>query len=171
MSRRSALPGAAELFRSTGEQGGEQGELVEAPPLTPPARSARPSSEPNGAGPASVDEATAPGPAQRLLDQPGPNAEPQDEPPPSTAGPRVRSSATAVGRTGPSGRERHDEKITVYVSVDELMNLERARLSLRGEHGLAVDRGRIVREALAVVLADLEAQGESSTLVRRLRSR
>ena len=40
---------------------------------------------------------------------------------------------------------------------------------LRGAHGLAVDRGRIVREAVAVVIADLEAKGESSTLVRRLR--
>ena len=37
------------------------------------------------------------------------------------------------------------------------MDLEHARLVLRGEHGLAVDRGRIVREAVAVVLADLEA--------------
>jgi phage tail protein X len=40
---------------------------------------------------------------------------------------------------------------------------------LRAEHALAVDRGRIVREAIAVVLADLEAKGESSILVRRLR--
>ena len=159
MSRRSALPGAAELFRSTGEQG----ELVDVPPPGP-----------NGEGPTGGDRdayAARPGPAQRLLDQPGPTPEAEDEPPKSTAGPRVRSSATAVGRTGPSGRERHDEKITVYVSVDELMNLERARLSLRGEHGLAVYRGRIVREALAVVLADLESEGESSTLVQRLRSR
>lgn len=72
---------------------------------------------------------------------------------------------------GPSGRERHEEKITVYVSPDELFDLEQARLSLRGEHGLAVDRGRIVREALAVIVADLEAKGESSILVRRLRGR
>ena len=35
--------------------------------------------------------------------------------------------------------------------------------------GLAVDRGRIVREALSVVIADLESRGESSTLVRKLR--
>jgi hypothetical protein len=71
----------------------------------------------------------------------------------------------------PSGRERHDEKITVYVSAEELMDLEHARLVLRGEHGLAVDRGRIVREAVAVVLADLEQRGEASILVRRLRGR
>ncbi|MGF1432520.1 hypothetical protein ACQRUO_39245, partial [Kitasatospora sp. LaBMicrA B282] len=71
----------------------------------------------------------------------------------------------------PSGRERHDEKITVYVSAEELMDLEHARLVLRGEHGLAVDRGRVVREAIAVVLADLEQRGEASILVRRLRSR
>jgi hypothetical protein len=47
--------------------------------------------------------------------------------------------------------------------------LEQARLSLRGDMGLAVDRGRIVREAVAVIVADLEAKGESSILARRLR--
>jgi hypothetical protein len=75
----------------------------------------------------------------------------------------------AISDRAPSGRERHDEKITVYCSPDELLDLETARLHLRAEHGLAVDRGRIVREALAVVIADLEAKGESSILVRRLR--
>ena len=69
----------------------------------------------------------------------------------------------------PSGRQRHDEKITVYVSGDELMDLERARLALRGDHAMAVDRGRIVREALAVVLADFAAHGTDSVLVQRLR--
>jgi hypothetical protein len=70
---------------------------------------------------------------------------------------------------GPSGRERHDEKITVYCSQEELLDLERARLALRAEHGVAVDRGRIVREAVAVLLADLDAKGDASILVRRLR--
>jgi hypothetical protein len=31
-----------------------------------------------------------------------------------------------------------------------------------------VDRGRLVREALAIVLADLEANGDDSVLVQRL---
>lgn len=106
MSRRSALPGAAELFRSTG-------------------------------------------------------ADPEPAPP--------RRRTRDAGERRPSGRERHEEKITVYVSADELLDLEHGRLALRGEHGLAVDRGRIVREALAFVLADLEAEGEASILVRRLR--
>ncbi|MFJ9776942.1 hypothetical protein ACIRVF_37870 [Kitasatospora sp. NPDC101157] len=82
---------------------------------------------------------------------------------------RARPRGRAPRR--PSGRERHDEKITVYVSAEELMDLEHTRLVLRGEHGLAVDRGRIVREAIAVVLADLEQRGEASILVRRLRGR
>ncbi|MET1074331.1 MAG: cobyrinic acid ac-diamide synthase, partial [Umezawaea sp.] len=84
----------------------------------------------------------------------------------------VRQTArrrTRDAQTRPSGRERHDEKITVYLSADELFGLEQARLQLRGEHGLAVDRGRIVREAIAVLLADLEEHGERSHLVRRLR--
>jgi len=68
----------------------------------------------------------------------------------------------------PSGRVKHDEKMTVYVTAQELLDLEHARLSLRAEHGLAVDRGRLVREALHLVLADLEQNGAASALVRRL---
>ena len=69
----------------------------------------------------------------------------------------------------PSGRERHDEKITVYLSPDELFDLDQARLTLRGDLGLAVDRGRIVRESIAVIVADLESKGDQSILARRLR--
>ena len=69
----------------------------------------------------------------------------------------------------PSGRERHDEKITVYLSPDELFDLDQARLMVRGDLGLAVDRGRIVRESIAVIIADLESKGEQSILARRLR--
>ncbi|MFF2923846.1 hypothetical protein ACFVTP_15815, partial [Streptomyces celluloflavus] len=86
-------------------------------------------------------------------------------------GPGRRRGGGRGANRRPSGRERHDEKITVYVSAEELMDLEHARLVLRGEHGLAVDRGRIVREAVAVVLADLESRGDASILVRRLRGR
>jgi len=89
----------------------------------------------------------------------------------------TRGRTTAARRTGPAaipdpnhstGRQRHDEKITVYVSPEELVELERARLTLRAEHQHAVDRGRIVREAIAVLLADLAAQGADSVLVHRL---
>jgi hypothetical protein len=111
MSRRTTMPGAEELFRSTGGQG--------------PAA---------GAGADARRQARATTPARR-----------------------------------PTGRERHEEKITVYVSHEELLDLEQARLDLRAHHGLAVDRGRVVREALAVLLADFDAQGETSILVRRLR--
>ena len=68
----------------------------------------------------------------------------------------------------PSGRVCHDEKMTVYVTSDELLDIEHARLSLRREHGLAVDRGRLVREAVALVLADLEEKRDQSALVQRL---
>jgi hypothetical protein len=63
---------------------------------------------------------------------------------------------------------RHDEKMTVYVTADELLEIDHARLTLRREHGLAVDRGRMVREAVALVLADLEEHGLDSLLVQRL---
>ena len=69
---------------------------------------------------------------------------------------------------GGTGRVRHEEKITVYVSRDELLALEQARLKLRGELGLAVDRGRLVRAAIAYALTDLETAGPEGELVRRL---
>jgi hypothetical protein len=80
----------------------------------------------------------------------------------------VPKSGDPDGKRRTSGRVRHDEKMTVYVTSAELIELEHARLSLRSNHGLAVDRGRIVREAVALILADLDAEGEDSALVRRL---
>ena len=68
-----------------------------------------------------------------------------------------------------SGRERHTQKITVYLSAEELLDLERARLALL-RYGAAADRGRIVREAIAVLLADLDARGKDSLLARRIAS-
>ena len=68
----------------------------------------------------------------------------------------------------PSGRIKHDEKVTVYVTSQELLEIEHARLALRSQHGLAVDRGRLLREAISLVLADLEENGEKSSLVQRL---
>ena len=66
-----------------------------------------------------------------------------------------------------SGRESHPHKITVSLSAGELVDLERARLALRG-YGVTVDRGRLVREAIAVLLADLALEGEASLVARRL---
>ncbi|HYU83897.1 MAG TPA: hypothetical protein VEK80_03745 [Kribbellaceae bacterium] len=67
-----------------------------------------------------------------------------------------------------SGRVKHDTKITVYVTEEELLGLEQARLALRAEHGVAADRGRIVREAIDVVLGDFVERGADSVLVQRL---
>jgi hypothetical protein len=79
----------------------------------------------------------------------------------------ARGPAVDVGRQA-SGRESHPQKITVYVSASELLDLERAKLALRS-YGIPADRGRIVREALAILLADLEALGENSLVAKRLR--
>lgn len=129
MSRRVSLPGADELFRTTGGTGSAPAEQTASAVATDTGRR---------------DEGTS---------RPG----------------RKGSSARLRGERQPTGRERHDEKITVYCSPEELYDLEHARLVLRGQHGLAIDRGRIVREAVAVILADLDAKGEDSILVRRLR--
>lgn len=214
MSRRVSLPGADELFRTTGGRGlqpstprqhagGETPGDSADRPLRPVPAPAGPSAaeEPEAAEGAPVQESAAPaeaaehtgrdgdlGPAARPVPE---QATPAGQPgrrtlQPPAGSPGAASSPAAAqplqpaqqprrksGRAPrrPSGRERHDEKITVYVSAEELMDLEHARLVLRGEHGLAVDRGRIVREAVAVVLADLESRGDASILVRRLRGR
>jgi hypothetical protein len=82
--------------------------------------------------------------------------------------PLAGAAATGPAARRGSGRIRHEEKITVYVSAEELVALEQARLTLRARYGVAIDRGRIVREAIAAMLADLEAGADDSELVRRL---
>jgi hypothetical protein len=94
---------------------------------------------------------------------------------PTSSGETVAAAPEAPAREPeepakkPSGRVRHDEKMTVYITSDELMDLEHARLMLRRSHGLAVDRGRVVREAIAIALADFEQNGDDSVIVQRLR--
>jgi hypothetical protein len=167
MNRRPRLPGADELFRSTGgartASTGAQAALVQVDetesdgaPFGTLARARRPA---DGRRADADLSAMAPTPAEDDWDA--------DASPP----PRPVRIARRAADARPTGRERHDEKITVYCSPEELLQIEHARLTLRGSHSLAVDRGRIVREAIAVVLADLEAKGESSILVRRLRGR
>jgi hypothetical protein len=113
--------------------------------------------------------------AVRQVAEPIPSAAPvatvtQSATPKTKKGVRTisRRRVTAAEKS-PSGRELHEEKITVYLSTDELFDLDQARLMLRGDLGLAVDRGRIVRESIAVIIADLEAKGDQSILARRLR--
>ena len=63
---------------------------------------------------------------------------------------------------------KHEEKITFYCTRDDLMELEKARLELRSEHGLAADRGKIVRAAVSYVLEDFSARSDDSILLRKL---
>ena len=206
MSRRVSLPGADELFRTTGGRAlqpsspsGASGASGTPGPSgasgTETVDRLRPVPAPAGEAP-SVEEApvrdgAAPpettehggrdvgpaipeqGSAPMAMRRPGPPAPTGGVPAATQAQQQAAQARRKAARANrrPSGRERHDEKITVYVSAEELMDLEHARLVLRGEHGLAVDRGRIVREAVAVVLADLESRGDASILVRRLRGR
>lgn len=194
MSRRVSLPGADELFRTTGgsalqgsqprnknangEAGTAQNEArLRSVPNAPADEGRAPGGGTGDGGPQSAGSGPAehsgrdgmaqPRQAQPLSHSPAPASGQSAAPVPAQ---QPRRKGPRPGRR-PSGRERHDEKITVYVSAEELMDLEHARLVLRGEHGLAIDRGRIVREAVAVVLADLESRGDASILVRRLRGR
>ncbi len=191
MSRRVSLPRADELFRSTAGATNGEVEGVAAGPGGPAlaavpdgAEAAEEAAGPLDGSGADLPDAVAAAPAG-LSATWGEPAEPGGTSPRAVAAPGYRGAAPVSRRPVPrsgtrsgqrgtadrrsSGRERHDEKMTVYVSAEELLDVEQARLTLRAEHGLSVDRGRIVREALAVVLADLEAKGEHSILVRRLR--
>ena len=141
-ARRVSLPRADDLFR----------------PTAVPSPSA--SSAPAASGPSATEGSVVElaGPAKKTSAEPA-QARPVSAVPEPQEQERSRRS---------SGRVRHDEKMTVYVTADELVDIEHARLTLRRDHGLAVDRGRLVREAIAMVLADFEANGDDSALVRRL---
>jgi hypothetical protein len=141
MSRRVSLPGAEELFRTTTTTLSAVPEVSE--PATDHGSSARPAAAATPTGVERPEKSNA----VRVT-------------------PRRRVTR---GTSAPSGRQKHDEKITVYLSPEELFDLDQARLTLRGDLGLAVDRGRIVRESIAVIVADLEAKGDQSILARRLR--
>ena len=79
------------------------------------------------------------------------------------------TDSTGAGRkVRVSGRVNHEEKVTVYCSSEELLALHRARLDLHSDHDLRIDRGRLIREAVALTLADLAARGGASALVQRL---
>jgi hypothetical protein len=166
MTRRPVLPGASELFRRT-DSTSSAPEVTELPSLSTTTSS--PALRSTSA--ARRDEAGEPSPLTLV---PGGAAGQEDQlagfrtapQPAPTLRPTVPTRGRPARRTD---RAKHDEKITVYISADELLALETARLTLRGQHGVAADRGRIVREAISVLLADLDERGDDSVLVRRLR--
>ena len=159
MTRRPTLPGAAELFRRT--------DAAPAPEVTElPSISATVSSPALRGGARRGDgaaETTAP---LTLVPGGADDADPLASF--RRAAPAAAPARPTRGRAQRTERTKHDEKITVYISAEELLALESARLTLRGQHGVAADRGRIVREAITVLLADLAERGEDSVLVSRL---
>ena len=169
MTRRPVLPGASELFRRT-DAASSTPEVTELPSLS----STTSSPALRGSSAIRRDEAGEAQQSMPLTLVPGGAAAQGDElagfrgaaQPVPTLQPHVPTRGRPVRRTD---RTKHDEKITVYISADELLALESARLTLRGQHGVAADRGRIVREAIAVLLADLGERGDDSVLVRRLK--
>jgi hypothetical protein len=166
MTRRPVLPGASELFRRT-DAAAATPEVTELPSLSATASSpalrssARSAEETSSAMPLTLvpGGAATSGGGDDLASYRSAATAP-------TMKPNIPTRGRPVRRTD---RTKHDEKITVYISADELMALESARLVLRGQHGVAADRGRIVREAIAVLLADLGERGDDSVLVQRLR--
>ena len=170
MTRRPVLPGASELFRRT-DTAPSVPEVTELPSLSSTTSSPALRSTTGARRPGEAEAQ----PAMPLTLVPGGAAAAQDDlasfrgaPQPQ---PVLQPSVPTRGRPvrNKNDRTKHDEKITVYISADELLALESARLTLRGQHGVAADRGRIVREAISVLLADLAERGEDAVLVKRLR--
>lgn len=85
----------------------------------------------------------------------------------NTPAPDISDAKRTAPKTS-TGRVKHDEKMTVYLTSEELLALEQARLTLKQMLGRKVDRGRIVRAALEYALEDLEANGENSDVFGRL---
>ena len=96
----------------------------------------------------------------------GEEREKDPAPPPVTV---VASEATGE-KEEETTRPKHGAKVAFYCTDEELTRLERARLTLRADHRITSDRGKLVRVALAEVLDDFEARGPQSRLVRRLKS-
>jgi hypothetical protein len=166
VTRRPVLPGASELFRRT-DASSSVPEVTELPNLSTTANS--PALRGSRQAEESVGGLTlVPGGASQPAVQADELGSFRSAAPAPTMQPNIPTRGRPVRRTD---RTKHDEKITVYISADELMALESARLTLRGQHGVAADRGRIVREAIAVLLADLGERGDDSVLVQRLRGR
>ncbi|KGH45301.1 MULTISPECIES: hypothetical protein [Modestobacter] len=169
MTRRPVLPGASELFRMTDTSAAAQpAPVTELTTLA--ATQSSPALRSNGSraddghpepAPLALVPDVAGGAPRIVVDELASHRATM----PAAAPLRPQQTRARVEK----GRTRHEEKITVYCSADELLALETARLTLRGQHGVATDRGRIVREAIAVLLDDLEVHGENSVLVRRLR--
>ncbi len=90
---------------------------------------------------------------------------------PAKAADKAQPDPPEEPAVGNSGRVKHDEKMTIYLTAAELLAVEQARLKLRGELGRSVDRGRLVRAALELALADLDNHGMDSDLAQRLMER
>jgi hypothetical protein len=167
VTRRPVLPGASELFRRT-DTASSVPEIAELPSLS----STTSSPALRGGQHGRRSDETEQQPPLTLVPGGGATGDLASYRTAATQpAPTMQPSIPTRGRPARSrtDRTKHDEKITVYISADELLALESARLTLRGQHALAADRGRIVREAISVLLADLDQHGEDSVLVRRLR--
>ena len=162
MTRRPVLPGASELFRRTDAP--SVPEVTELPSLSTTTSS--PALRGGSAGRRSEESGEQP-PLTLVTGGASDDLSSFRSAPQPTMQPNIPTRGRPA-RSRPD-RSKHDEKITVYISADELLALETARLALRGQHGVAADRGRIVREAISVILADLGERGDDSVLVRRLR--
>ena len=107
--------------------------------------------------------ASLPGASELFRPTKAPEPEPKEKP-----GKRTQPEQRKPSRPVATGRVKHDQKITVYFSSEELFALEDATLELKRRHGINLDRGRLVRTAVALALLDLAENGAESAVVTEL---
>jgi hypothetical protein len=105
---------------------------------------------------------------RRTSNEPKTAREPEVAVAPAPAPEVDKSTRLQVAEEPAKKAPKHEEKITFYCTREDLMALEKTRLELRSVHGVAADRGRIVRAALHYVLEDFEARSNDSILLREL---
>jgi hypothetical protein len=65
--------------------------------------------------------------------------------------------------------ENYDQRATFYFSGQQLMDLEVMMLKLRTQYRMKIGKSEIVRAAFDALMADFDAKGDDSIIVRRYR--
>lgn len=66
--------------------------------------------------------------------------------------------------------EAYDQRATFYFSGQQLMDLEVLMLKLRTQYRLKIGKSEIVRAAFDALMADFDAKGDDSIIVKRYKA-
>lgn len=83
--------------------------------------------------------------------------------------PTAEPAKTPAAAAPPEPEDAHDQRATFYFSENQLMNLEIMMLKLRTEHRIKIGKSEIMRTAFDALVADFEANGAESHVVKLFR--